>query len=561
MEPLPPSETGEEWRLGAEPEIVEHGPTEVTYPPTDTSAPRLEQPVAVVTIEHLAWALIAIWTLLTRLSAIDARPLSGPEAANGLFAYDLAYRTTEAAAAGFHPTSAGWVHLLQAGIFALAGANDFTARLLYALAGMLLVAMSFEMRYYIGRAGAIGMGALLAISPTITWFSRSSAVPVMGAAGAVVTLAIFMPLSAQPSRRRAVALGIAGGLMIASGALGLLLAMTLLISLVLFGIGVSFATSNAWLRTRVWLDRYRSHTLIAISAVVVSCVLSQIVAGFPVSALRNLIAPLVTLRIPHLDSALRQALLPLGFYEFMPLLLGFTGVVIVLTMQARTRFARFTLIWLTLSVGIFLAITDREEGEVLIVLVPAAILSGIALDYLHRSPIWSYARYPIVLIAILTIYVQVATNFIHAQPDSSEAAWARHGNLYWGNDATTIQTKEQTRAVLSQIDPANRTVFNDGNWPPALRWYLRDLRSTSSNELASVVVDTTGKGNLDANRSIKFDYAESWNPVAAVLDRKSAIRFFLFQRAWGPFTTQSVATEVRNQVSAAPTLILPPPGK
>jgi len=137
----------------------------------------------------------------------------------------------------------------------------------------------------------------------------------------------------------------------------------------------------------------------------------------------------------------------------------------------------------------------------------------------------------------------------------------RHANLYWGDDATTIQTKDQIRAILRQIAPANRTVFCDGTWPAALRWYLRDLRPISNSDLASVVVDTTGKLALDPNRSIKFDYAEGWSPDVTALDGKNATRFFLFQRAWGQLTTESVAVDVRNQAGAAPTLILPPPGE
>jgi len=562
MEPLPELVRGEEWHLGAEPETVDHDAPEAVSPQPHTSDERLEKPVAVITVERLAWVLIALWTLITRIIAVDGRPLSASEAANGLVGFDLAYRTSEAAAAGFHPTSSGWIHLLQAGIFALLGAGDFTARILYAFSGIVLVGMTFELRRHIGRAGAIGTGALLALSPTITWFSRSGSFSIVSAAAASVILVVFLALCQRPSRRRAGFLGIAGGLLIASGAIGMMLALSMIVSIVLLGLGLFFVTDNAWLRTRVWLVRYRGHIAIVVLAAVASWVASQSALRLPLVGLKESAAPLMTLRLPRIyNSELRSALIPFGFNEFNLVLLSLVGIAVVIALRVRTRLAAFALLWVIVSLALYLALTNRSAGAILIVVLPFAILSGIVLNYLHLTRIWNYARYPLALVALLTLYVQVATNFIHADPDSSEATWARHANLYWGDDATTVQTKDQTRAIGKQVAPDNRTVAHEGMWPAALRWYFRDLRAIPNEELASVVVGTTGKSDFDPNRSMTFDYTEGWSPDINTLDRKSAMRFFFFQRAWSPLTTQSVAIEVRNQEQAAPTLILPPPGK
>ena len=562
MEPLsPPSQPEEEWHLGVDPEALDHDAFADAPPAIDPSADRLEKPVAVLTVEHLAWILIASWTLLTRFAFLGARPLNASEARDALFAYDLASRTDEAAAAGFHPFAAGWIHLAQAGIFALGGANDLTARLLFVLSGMLLLAMTFELRHYIGRAGAIGMGALLALSPTVTWFSRANAIAITGAALAIVAIAVFMALCAQPTRRRAAALGLASGLLIASGPTGCILAASLIGSLALCGIGAFFVTGNAWLRARVWLDRYRRLVLVVVVTALVFCFASQHAVGLPLRGLADSFAILAAPRIANFVPGLRALLLPLAFYEFMIALATLAGIVVVCALRVRARFARFTAIWTVLSFVLYLSLPDPDPERILVVLLPAAILGGIALDYFHHTHYWRYGRYLIAVIALLTIFVQLAINFIHSSPDASAAAWSRHATLYWGQDATTIQTRDQGNAILKQVEPANRTVYHDGGWPPALRWYLRDLRPIESISDARVVVDTNqpSKLNLDPARTTQFEYVESWIAVPASLNNRRALRFFFLQEPWSAITAHPVALEVRPQGSGnAPTLIVPP---
>ena len=59
-----------------------------------------------------------------------------------------------------------------AGLFLLLGDSDFTARLLYALAGTVLVALPFFLRNRLGRTGALLVAVMLAASPAMFYFSR-----------------------------------------------------------------------------------------------------------------------------------------------------------------------------------------------------------------------------------------------------------------------------------------------------------------------------------------------------------------------------------------------------
>ena len=60
----------------------------------------------------------------------------------------------------------------NAAIFLALGDSDFTSRLLYAAAGTLLVGMPLLLRPRMGRLGALAAALLLAVSPTLLYFSR-----------------------------------------------------------------------------------------------------------------------------------------------------------------------------------------------------------------------------------------------------------------------------------------------------------------------------------------------------------------------------------------------------
>ena len=132
----------DEWRLGLEPGEPHHpppppAPPVQAPPPRDLSDDRLDAPLYVLTVEHLGWAIIALYALLTRLGGLGLRPLSAVEAMDGLFARDLASHGLGALA--MNPPSSGWLDPLRAGVFLAFGASDFGARIVAAIFGLLLI--------------------------------------------------------------------------------------------------------------------------------------------------------------------------------------------------------------------------------------------------------------------------------------------------------------------------------------------------------------------------------------------------------------------------------------
>ncbi|MHB8384032.1 MAG: hypothetical protein ACYDC3_17020, partial [Candidatus Binataceae bacterium] len=167
----------DDWRLGIDPADraahLEPAPAPPRAEPEAQSAGvhsarRLERPLFTVTAEHLGWILVAAYTVLTRLAALGTRPMFPGEAARALGEYALASGTP------FPPAAApalGWVGLAQIGIFHGFGVSDMSARGVAGLSALLILFAAFALRGAIGRAGALALAAMLAISPTMLYCS------------------------------------------------------------------------------------------------------------------------------------------------------------------------------------------------------------------------------------------------------------------------------------------------------------------------------------------------------------------------------------------------------
>ncbi|MGD0289873.1 MAG: hypothetical protein ABSC63_09505 [Candidatus Binataceae bacterium] len=563
MATAPKDEHGEEWRLGIElSDDHEHEFAEsAAEPARNLSYERLERPLHVVTAENLGWVAIAAYAVLTRLTALGARPLDGIEASHALYEFDLASTGTNVAA-GFHPTYGGWVHLLTAGVFALGGANDYTARTVFALSGLLMVAMAFELRHYIGRAGGLALGAMLALSPSLTSYSRASATATPAAALALVTIAVFMALKSGPGARRAAALGLFAGLMIAADPTGLATAAIFVAALIPIGLWDAVTGKNVFLAIRVWLDRYSSRLVLVIVTAAVVWMISQMMipGGLSAAGIAGSWSPTPGPGQAGFLAGLRFYLPVLTLYEFMIALAGVFGAMVIITLNVRSRFATWALIWAALSVAYFCWSPRRDTESIVAMLIPAAVVGAIGLNWLHHSDAWRLTRIPLVVAAILTIYIGAVANFVCDAPDGSEAPWARHANLFRGASATTEQARLYSRQAAAGIAPVNATVAFDGEIGAPLRWYLRNLRPIANADAATVVVSKAAATTNGASPAAiyHFDCAEGWIPNFAEAQASAVSRFLISGRIWGPVISDDATILVRKSAASAPTVILTP---
>ena len=138
---------------------------------TDTAAPAgaalAEGTISVA--ELVAYPALVVAALVARLWDLGSRAMHHDESLHALYSYNLAvgdgYRHDPMMHGPFQMEA-------TAGLFFLLGDSDFTARLLYALAGTALVALPFFLRHRLGRTGALLAATMLAASPALFYFSR-----------------------------------------------------------------------------------------------------------------------------------------------------------------------------------------------------------------------------------------------------------------------------------------------------------------------------------------------------------------------------------------------------
>jgi uncharacterized protein (TIGR03663 family) len=549
----------EEWRLGVELGTLEEFDAAEAAPGAlrDHSAERLERPLCVVTAEHLGWAAVACWALVSRLVMLGARPLDSAEARHALDALAL-LRNGEPAGAHL-----SWVHLLEAATFAAFGAGDFAARIAHALSGLLLVGAGFAMRRHLGRAGALAFAALLVLSPSAAYFSRAGYAVVPALACAVLALAVFLELTDKPTPTGAAGLGAIAGLGLASAAPALMTALFMLAALAVVGAGQAIVGRRVLLQVRVWWTRRKS--LLLISVLVAAALWGVLESGFAtrspldaiMAAARSNLAPAGS---PGFKAGLDFYLPVLSLYEFLVVTLAALGALAVLTIRVRSRLAAGALVWSALAIAFYLWTPARSPAFVLQMIVPMALLGAFAIDYLHHALAWNVIRYPLAALALLTLYVQGANNFVWYAPDASQAPWARSALLFWTEPATTLQAPQECARVLGELPKAGaRAFFADGS--PVLRWYLRGLGSAANAESASAIVggvEPAGLPQADVQARYDFELSATWRPVWRALSLKAALRYLLGARAWTPLDTERVTIVVRPSVPSAPTVIFAP---
>ena len=555
----------EEWRLGIEPGAHEapEAPEEAGAP-RNYSAERLERPLCVVTAEHLGWATVGVLALASRLVMLGARPLDSAEAGHALG--ELALLRSGPPAGGH----LSWIHLLQAAVFAAVGAGDFKARVIFALSGLLLIAASLGMRRQLGRAGAIAFAGLLVLSPSVAYFSRTTDSVVPALAFAVLALAMFLELADEPGRMVAAGLGAAIGLGLATGGSALMTALFMLVALAVVGLLAALAGSRVRLQVRVWWTRRKG--LFLITTLVAAVVWLGCESGFfthsPLGAIVAAFRSNLPSNLWNADPADHRGFMAgldfylpiLSLYEFSVVLLALIGALSVLTLRIRSRLATGALVWSALAVAFYLWTPARSPAFVLQMLVPMALLGAFVIESLHHTAAWSILRYPLAVLALLTLSVQVANNFIWYAPDASQAPWARTALLYWTEPATTLQTPAECARVLSQAPPHGASAFFATD-SPVLRWYLRALAPAATAEGADAIVGSAEPASLSEAQGLttyEFELSDAWHPAWRSLSRQAALHYLASARVWTPLDSHRVTIAARPIVKVAPTVILAP---
>ena len=122
-----------------------------------------------INVELLLYGLLAVIGVITRFWDLGVRAISHDESLHALYSWKLY------AGQGYQhsPMMHGpFLFHANALIYALFGDNDFTARIVPALFGVVLILLPYCLRKWLGRTGALVVALLFTISPSFLYYSR-----------------------------------------------------------------------------------------------------------------------------------------------------------------------------------------------------------------------------------------------------------------------------------------------------------------------------------------------------------------------------------------------------
>ena len=344
-------------------------------------------------LEHIFFLLALLLAVCLRLYRLGATPLSDAEARWALQALEVAgSSSTNGPNASINLGPQPGYVLITGFLFSMFQSSNFLARLLPALAGILLIIIPYLLRHQIGRAAALVMAFGLAFDPGLVTVSRQAGSPMVALAFALLAFGFWY-------WRKAVLTGIFAALALLSGP-------SLIAGLIPLGI--------AWLVTRLALGKSsaeqrgddpedsatwekgehpslekeqhldhpsRMDTRAALIAAGITFILvGTLLFRFPqgLSAWLEMIpAYLQGWTTPSGIPSLR---LPaaLIFYQPLALLFALIGVLFGLT-QRNLRTVLFFTVWLIVSLGLSMLYPARQVADLVWGLVPLWGLAALEI--------------------------------------------------------------------------------------------------------------------------------------------------------------------------------------
>jgi hypothetical protein len=395
---------------------------------------------------------------------------------------------------------------------------------------------------------------LIAISPSVAYFSLGGSTAIASMALMMIAIVIAESMRRRPSILRAAGLGVAIALWLTADPIGYVTASAMVVSLILVGVVDLVRMDHRRLRLRVWWVRRRVLVIVC-TVVAIGLWIVLTTAFFHRPLVSSVVYYFHTAFVPPsiaVHSAIRRIVPILLFYEFIVVALAIVGVFAIVSRRIRNRFAAWSVVWAVVSIATFASVSANHANAVVAIILPLALVAAYAVDWMHGSERWNSIRFALAAAVALTLYVQIATNFVYPAPDTSEASWRRHALLFWSEPATSIRTVKECERVRNAVPPGARAFIPDN--APQVQWYLRDFTQAASPEDANIVV-TIGKtesgaaaGNPDAS---EFGFEEWWTPDFSKLTTFRAIKYFLTQRAWSDVEIRELGIAISKPAGAA----------
>jgi uncharacterized protein (TIGR03663 family) len=332
-----------------------------------------------LTVEVAFYLIITLIAVGLRLYKLDGRPMQAPEAAQALAAWRSAQGLPQGAVLGQHSPILFTSNMF---LFALFGANDFLARLVPALSGVLLVIAPYFLRQRLGRMGALVASFLLALSPSVLFFSRYLGGEIIVAACALsMTWGLFGYLD-QRQPRYLYVIAVALGLALSAGAgTYTFVFVVVTFALVLALVNRFSSPSEYWQSiSDAWQTARGQNGLLRDCAVLLVLIFVLVCTGLllHLSGLQDgidLFPAWLSAFPPQVGGHPWYYHLQL-LIVYEPLILVFGLAAVVYLLKQRDLFSLFLAYWTTVAFLIYLVAGGRGSGDVLLIVLPLALLAG-----------------------------------------------------------------------------------------------------------------------------------------------------------------------------------------
>lgn len=340
------------------------------------AAPRSRPPE--ISAEVLAWAAVITLAALLRLVDLGRSPFAVAEGA----------RSLDAALVSRGHAPDGWAGDLTAAVtslvFRIFGEGEVGARLVPALAGAALIPALWWWRSWVGRIGALAAATFVGFSPLFVLLSRSALPHSAGAFLAVLMSAALFAYLREPRPGPLFVLALSATLALLSDAVGVtgVVAVAAFLAVEAAGLG-SNDVAQAWARFRSSPLQMASVAIVALAGLELG--LTHFGTSLDKGGVAGLRSWSQMFELPRDSRQPEYYLALLLAYDWPIVVAGVAGLAVLAARMHRGLAAlsssqRFLLVWTAVAALTLAFATRREAGQLLLLLVPLALMGGIFLQ-------------------------------------------------------------------------------------------------------------------------------------------------------------------------------------
>lgn len=501
--------------------------------------------------EKIAWGLLIAAALLLRLWNLGGMVPHHDESIHAHFAYSLLTQGEYQ----YDPTYHGpLLFYLTAGLFALFGVSDFTARLYPALAGTALVALPLLLRRRLGPRVAWFGGLLLAISPVILYYSRFARNDVPVALFNAAALTAFL-LVRRRGWRMVPWIGVAAALHAISKETFYVTLPLVTVAAVAVGFRRNFWDSL--IRAIEWLRRYERPVATAVFWFVIISITSYTFvfihpedALFPVKAIKYWYGQHTMERVggPWSYHFPRLAL-----YEFLVIV---PALVWAVRRRKRLREVElFCLVWGVASLAMYAYLGEKVPWLIVHQVLPFVPLAAMQLarTFSTHGRWWSRGLAAAGLAG--TLWSSLASSYLYPTMTTAD----EHGELivYVQTAPEMGVLAKKGLAIAATGEAPIAAVNGEATWPLSWLWVRQNIwwavpPAESRPPLVvcdakdeTTVAEQLGEGYARKQIPLRAWWVEDQDEVSAI----DVVRWFLTRRTWSPIGATDTVVFVRNDVA------------